>query len=160
MHLTTDLARRLRRRVPVLIAVLVVIGGAAGAVLATTGGHPARTAGPRAPVPSTRPALAADAGAVVPLLGGHRGANALAYAIEFLVLRHLVNQAGIILFMATLGIAYFLEGFGQTLWGSDIYKISLGLPTSPIFLWEGVFPGGILILGGANSAASRFCAGH
>ena len=54
---------------------------------------------------------------------------ALAYAIEFLVLRHLVNQAGIILFMATLGIAYFLEGFGQTLWGSDIYKIGLGLPT-------------------------------
>jgi branched-chain amino acid transport system permease protein len=70
---------------------------------------------------------------------------ALAYAIEFMVLRHLVNQAGIILFMATLGIAYFLEGFGQTLWGNDIYKISLGLPTSPIFLWESVFPGGVLI---------------
>ena len=55
---------------------------------------------------------------------------ALAYAIEFLVLRHLVNQEGIILFMATLGIAYFLEGFGQTIWGSDIYKIGLGLPTA------------------------------
>ena len=49
---------------------------------------------------------------------------ALAYAIEFLVLRHLVNQEGIILFMATLGIAYFLDGFGQTIWGSDIYKIT------------------------------------
>src|SRR5207247_7275921 len=70
---------------------------------------------------------------------------ALAYAIEFLVLRHLVNQEGIILFMATLGIAYFLEGFGETLWGSDIYKISLGLPTNPIFILESVFPGGILI---------------
>jgi branched-chain amino acid transport system permease protein len=70
---------------------------------------------------------------------------ALAYAIEFLVLRHLVNQEGIILFMATLGIAYFLEGFGQTLWGSDIYKISLGLPANPIFILESVFPGGILI---------------
>jgi branched-chain amino acid transport system permease protein len=70
---------------------------------------------------------------------------ALAYAIEFLVLRHLINQEGIILFMATLGIAYFLEGFGQTLWGSDIYKISLGLPNEPIFLFESVFPGGILI---------------
>src|SRR6516225_9866089 len=55
---------------------------------------------------------------------------ALAYAIEFLVLRHLVNQEGIILFMATLGIAYFLEGFGQAVWGSDIYKIALGLPTA------------------------------
>ena len=70
---------------------------------------------------------------------------ALAYAIEFLVLRHLVNQEGIILFMATLGIAYFLEGFGQTIWGSDIYKIGLGLPTNPIFILESVFPGGLLI---------------
>src|SRR6516165_3926276 len=57
---------------------------------------------------------------------------ALAYAIEFLVLRRLVNQEGIILFMATLGIAYFLERFAQTLWGSDIYKNSLGLPAEPI----------------------------
>ena len=47
--------------------------------------------------------------------------------------------------MATLGIAYFLEGFGQTIWGSDIYKISLGLPTNPIFILESVFPGGLLI---------------
>ena len=70
---------------------------------------------------------------------------ALAYAIEFFVLRRLVNQEGIILFMATLGIAYFLEGFGQTVWGSDIYKIRLGLPTNPIFILESVFPGGILI---------------
>ena len=70
---------------------------------------------------------------------------ALAYAIEFLVLRHLVNQEGIILFMATLGIAYFLEGFGQTVWGSDIYKIRLGLPQDPIFILEWVFPGGLLI---------------
>jgi branched-chain amino acid transport system permease protein len=70
---------------------------------------------------------------------------ALAYAIEFFVLRRLVNQEGIILFMATLGITYFLEGFGQTIWGSDIYKISLGIPREPIFLFQGVFPGGILI---------------
>jgi branched-chain amino acid transport system permease protein len=70
---------------------------------------------------------------------------ALAYAIEFLVLRHLVNQEGIILFMATLGIAYFLEGFGQSIWGSDIYNIGLGLPTNPIFILESVFPGGLLI---------------
>jgi branched-chain amino acid transport system permease protein len=47
--------------------------------------------------------------------------------------------------MATLGIAYFLEGFGQTVWGSDIYKIGLGLPTNPIFILESVFPGGLLI---------------
>jgi branched-chain amino acid transport system permease protein len=70
---------------------------------------------------------------------------ALAYAIEFLVLRPLVNQEAIILFMATLGITYFLDGFGQSLWGSDIYKINLGFPKDPIFIFESVFPGGILI---------------
>ena len=70
---------------------------------------------------------------------------ALAYAIEFLVLRHLVNQEGIILFMATLGVAYFLDGFGQTIWGSDIYKIDLGLPKNPVFILESVFAGGLLI---------------
>ena len=69
----------------------------------------------------------------------------LAYAIEFLVLRHLVNQEGIVLFMSTLGVAYFLEGFGQTLWGSDIYKIDLGISKNPMFFFESVFPGGILI---------------
>ena len=69
----------------------------------------------------------------------------LAYAIEFLVLRHLINQEGIILFMATLGVAHFLDGFGQTVWGSDIYKIDLGMPKNPIFILESVFPGGLLI---------------
>jgi branched-chain amino acid transport system permease protein len=69
----------------------------------------------------------------------------LAYAVERLVLRHLVNQEGIILFMATLGIANFLDGFGQTVWGSDIYKIQLGFPKDPIFLFEGVFEGGLLV---------------
>ncbi|MBI2715655.1 MAG: branched-chain amino acid ABC transporter permease [Rhizobiales bacterium] len=70
---------------------------------------------------------------------------ALAYAIEFLVLRPLINQEGIILFMATLGVANFLDGFGQTVWGSDIYKIDLGMPKNPIFIFESVFPGGLLI---------------
>jgi branched-chain amino acid transport system permease protein len=69
----------------------------------------------------------------------------LAYAIEFLVLRRLVNQEGIILFMATLGITYFIDGLGQTIWGSDIYKINLGIPKEPLFLFESVFPGGLLI---------------
>jgi len=69
----------------------------------------------------------------------------LAYAIEFLVLRRLVNQEGIILFMATLGIAYFLEGLGETIWGSNIYKINLGIPKEPMFFFESVFPGGLLI---------------
>jgi branched-chain amino acid transport system permease protein len=70
---------------------------------------------------------------------------ALAYLIEFLVLRRLVNQEGIILFMATIGITYLIDGFGQTIWGSDIYKIELGLPKEPVFIFENVFPGGLLI---------------
>ena len=69
----------------------------------------------------------------------------VAWVIEKLVLRHLVNQEGATLLMATLGITYFLEGLGQTLFGSDIYKIDIGLPKDPIFLFESAFPGGVLI---------------
>ena len=70
---------------------------------------------------------------------------ALAWVIERWVLGKLVNQEGITLLMATLGITYFLEGFGQVLFGSNIYKIDVGLPKDPIFLMEGTFQGGILI---------------
>lgn len=52
----------------------------------------------------------------------------LAWAIERLVLRHLVNQAPIILFMATIGLAYFLEGLGDVMWGADIKTLDVGLP--------------------------------
>jgi len=70
---------------------------------------------------------------------------AVAWLVEKLVLGRLVNQEGITLLMATLGIAYFLDGFGQTLFGSDIYKIDVGLPKEPLFLLEGVFEGGVLV---------------
>ncbi|MBT9488371.1 MAG: branched-chain amino acid ABC transporter permease [Rubrivivax sp.] len=70
---------------------------------------------------------------------------ATAWLIEKLVLGKLVNQEGITLLMATLGITYFLDGFGQTVFGSDIYKIDIGLPKDPMFLLEGTFPGGILV---------------
>jgi branched-chain amino acid transport system permease protein len=70
---------------------------------------------------------------------------AAAWLIERLVLSKLVNQEGITLLMATLGIAYFMDGSGQTLFGSDIYKIDVGLPKDPIFLFENVFQGGILV---------------
>jgi branched-chain amino acid transport system permease protein len=69
----------------------------------------------------------------------------VAWLIERLVLSKLVNQEGITLLMATLGIAYFLDGFGQTLFGSAIYKIDIGLPKDPMFLLDSVFPGGILV---------------
>jgi branched-chain amino acid transport system permease protein len=69
----------------------------------------------------------------------------VAWLIEKLVLGKLVNQEGITLLMATLGITYFLDGFGQTLFGSQIYKIDVGLPKDPIFLFDKVFEGGILV---------------
>ena len=69
----------------------------------------------------------------------------LAWLIERLVLGKLVNQEGITLLMATLGITYFLDGFGQTLFGSDIYKIDVGMPKDPVFLFEKVFQGGVLV---------------
>lgn len=69
----------------------------------------------------------------------------LAMVIERLVLRPLVNQDGIVLLMATLGITYFLEGFGQTIFGSDIYKIDLGIAKEPVFVLEKYFDGGILL---------------
>ena len=69
----------------------------------------------------------------------------LAVVVERLVLRPLVNQPDIVLFMATLGIAYFLDGFGQTVWGSDVYTLDVGMPKEPKILLEGTFEGGILV---------------
>jgi branched-chain amino acid transport system permease protein len=70
---------------------------------------------------------------------------AFAWLVERLVLRHLVNQEGVTLLMATLGITYFLDGFGQTIFGSAVYKIDIGMPKQPIFILDSVFQGGLLI---------------
>jgi len=69
----------------------------------------------------------------------------VAWLIEKLVLGKLVNQEGITLLMATIGVTYFLEGIGQMLFGNDIYKIDIGLPKEPIFLFEKAFQGGVLV---------------
>ena len=71
--------------------------------------------------------------------------TALALVIERLVLRPLVNQPGISLFMATIGISYVLDGFGQAVWGSDIYILDVGIPKKPLMLLESVFDGGVLV---------------
>ena len=52
----------------------------------------------------------------------------LAFAIERLVLRPLVNQEHIILFMATIGLNFFLEGFGEMVWGANVKKLDVGIP--------------------------------
>ncbi|MBL6931391.1 MAG: branched-chain amino acid ABC transporter permease [Rhodospirillales bacterium] len=63
----------------------------------------------------------------------------LAITVEKVVLRKLVNQEAIILFMATIGLSYFLDGFGQTIWGSDVKVLDLGIPSAPLEF------GGILV---------------
>ncbi len=52
----------------------------------------------------------------------------LAWMVQKFVFRHLVGQEPIILFMATIGLAYFLEGFSDLMWGSEIKKLDVGLP--------------------------------
>jgi branched-chain amino acid transport system permease protein len=69
----------------------------------------------------------------------------VAWVVEYLVLRHLVNQEGTTLLMATLGITYFLDGLGQSIFGSDIYKIDVGMPKDPLMAFQNVFEGGLLI---------------
>ena len=68
-----------------------------------------------------------------------------AFIVERLVLRPLVNQDPVVLLMATLGVTYFLNGFGQSVWGSDIYEINLGIAKEPVMILQSVFEGGILI---------------
>ena len=55
--------------------------------------------------------------------------TALAFVVERLMLRPLVNQDHIILFMATIGLTFFLEGFGETLWGSNVKRLDVGIPS-------------------------------
>ena len=73
------------------------------------------------------------------LIGSVAAMVLLAVVIERVVLRPLVNQPAIILFMATIGISYFLDGAGQTLWGSDVKVLDIGIPASPMEF------GGILV---------------
>ena len=53
---------------------------------------------------------------------------ALAFAIERVVLRPLVNQEPIILFMATIGLTIFLQGFGEMAWGANVKRLDIGIP--------------------------------
>jgi len=76
---------------------------------------------------------------------------ALAFAIERIVLRQLVNQEHIILFMSTIGLAYFLEGLGDTLWGSNVKKLDIGIPNAP-FEWGGVLLNQFELVAAATAA--------
>ena len=80
------------------------------------------------------PALAAIALTVLVMVG-------FAWLVNRYVLRHLVGQEPIILFMATIGLAYFLEGVGDLMWGSDIKTLDVGLPQGGSFLIEDLTAG-------------------
>ena len=67
-----------------------------------------------------------------------------AWLIERFVLRPLLNQDGLIIFMATIGITFIIEGLAQTLFGSDVYPLRL-FPVDAWFVGESLFPGGILV---------------
>lgn len=61
----------------------------------------------------------------------------LAFGIERVVLRPLVNQPAIILFMATIGLNFFLEGFGEMAWGANVKRLDVGIPDTS-FIVRGV----------------------
>ena len=56
----------------------------------------------------------------------------LALAIERAVLRPLVNQSEISLFMATIGLSFFIEGLAQLLWGAEVKRLDLGIEDVPL----------------------------
>jgi branched-chain amino acid transport system permease protein len=56
----------------------------------------------------------------------------LGMAIEKVVLRPLVNQPEITLFMATIGLTFFIEGLAQLMWGSQVHKLDLPIEDVPM----------------------------
>jgi|TARA_B110000977_G_C11090994_1_gene496885 branched-chain amino acid transport system permease protein len=60
----------------------------------------------------------------------------LGIIIERTVMRPLANQSLLSLFMATVGLNYFLEGLAQGVWDSAVHGIDLGISNDPIFLIE------------------------
>ncbi|MBC6405065.1 MAG: branched-chain amino acid ABC transporter permease [Rhodospirillales bacterium] len=71
----------------------------------------------------------------------------VAILIERVVLRPMVNQEPIILFMATIGIFFVLDGLGQTIWGSNVKALDIGISQTPWFVLQGeFFPGGLRLI--------------
>lgn len=55
-----------------------------------------------------------------------------AYAVVFVVLKPLVARPPLMLFMATFGVAYLMEGIGQSIYGTQAKGLNLGIPDNPI----------------------------
>ena len=67
-----------------------------------------------------------------------------AFVIEKWVLRPLLNQDGLTLFMSTIGATFVLEGLSQMVFGSDVYPLRL-FPSDAVIVLDQVFQGGILV---------------
>jgi branched-chain amino acid transport system permease protein len=78
----------------------------------------------------------------------------VAWAIERWVLARLAHRDPSSLLMATLGVAYVLEGLGQAVFGADIHRIDIGLPREPLVVLASAFDGGLLIGGDDLCAAA------
>lgn len=76
----------------------------------------------------------------------------LAIAIERAVLRPLLGQDHMIVFMATIGLSIFIEGLAQLLWGTDVRGLNLGLPEDPIFLGDILISRADLVTAGVAAA--------
>jgi len=61
---------------------------------------------------------------------------AIAIAVERVVLRPLVNQPQITLFMATLGLSFVIEGLSQIAMGASVHELDLGIVDTPIMIGE------------------------
>ncbi len=62
----------------------------------------------------------------------------VAYAVVFIVLKPLVARPPLMLFMATFGVMYLLEGIGQSIWGTQAKGLELGIPENT-FEVAGIF---------------------
>jgi branched-chain amino acid transport system permease protein len=76
---------------------------------------------------------------VLALLATFAAMVVLGIAIERTVLRPLVNRPPIVLFMATLGLSYIIEGAAQLLWGTQVHGLDLGIDDLPLEI------GGVLV---------------
>lgn len=69
----------------------------------------------------------------------------VAWLVQRFVLSKLINQSDMSLLMATIGIASVMEGVGLMIFGSNTYRLDVGLPRDSLFLFENIFPGGLLV---------------
>jgi branched-chain amino acid transport system permease protein len=79
----------------------------------------------------------------------------LAIAIEAIVLRPLVARPPLVLFMATIGIGFFLQGIGQGIWGTDFKGLNIGISDLPLEL-KGLMISQFDLMGAALSGGLVF----